>query len=194
MSGADGHAVQQLVITAYDSFVDGVSVHLSNVTLQCDPDTDASFSAATAVAVDSPTFLSAVRALSLLGLDGRLMVEGLVVVSNETGWPLWPQAGIIMGNGADLHICSETGRGVIDFAMNADRIILPYTTAQPGRFFIDNIKFVNLCTTFFPFAFGNILYFSLYVFGLEHSWWVGPNFSSNLDHVYAHKPLNGIME
>ena len=173
-SGADGRAVQQLVIAAYDSFMDGgvshsPSVHLSNVTLQCDPDTDASFSAATAVAIDSPTFLSAVRALSLLGLDARLMVEGLVVVSNETGWPLWPRAGIIMGDGADLHIGSETGRGVIDFSMNADRIILPYTVVQPGHLHIDNLKFVNLCATIFPLALGN-MFPSLYIFGFEHSW------------------------
>ena len=174
-SGADGRAVQQLVIAAYDSFMDGgvshsPSVHLSNVTLQCDPDTDASFSAATAVAIDSPTFLSAVRALSLLGLDARLMVEGLVVVSNETGWPLWPQAGIIMGDGAALHIGSETGRGVIDFAMNADSIILPYTIAQPGRLYIDNLKFVNLCTTTFPLVLMGNIFLSLYIFGFGHSW------------------------
>ena len=162
---------QQILIVTYESFMDGISIRLSNVTLQCDQSTDASFSAATATATDSPTFLSAARAIALLGLDGRLMVEGLVVVSNDTGWPLWPQAGIIMGDGANLHISSETGMGIIDFDMNADRIYLPWTAiAHPGRLYVSNLKFVNLCTTYINLTPGSMFYLSLYTFGFDHAW------------------------
>ena len=168
---ADGRAVQQLLVIAYSSVVDGVTVRLTNVTLQCELGTDASFSAATATITDSPTFLSAVRALALLGLDSRIMVEGPVLVSNETGWPLWPQAGIIMGDGTSLSVSSETGRGVIDFAMNADRIILPYAITQsPGHLYINNLKLVNLCTTYVPLVGASKFYLSMYAFGFEHSW------------------------
>ena len=174
VSHAGGRELQQLSFNAYDgsSLADGAPVHLSNVTLQCDPDSDASFSAASAVAIDSPTFLSAVRALSLLGLNASLMVEGPVRVSNETGWPLWPKPGFYMGDGASLHIGSETGRGVIDFAMNADRIILPYVMTEntPGCLYINNLKFVNLCTTTFPLGPLGTFFPSMYIFGIEHSW------------------------
>ena len=100
------------------------------------------------------------------------MVEGLVRVSNETGWPLWPKPGFYMGDGASLHIGSETGRGVIDFAMNADRIILPYVMTEntPGRLYISNLKFVNLCTTTFPLGPLGTFFPSIYIFGIEHSW------------------------
>lgn len=124
-----------------------VVVSLANVTLACDAGADESFSAASASASDSPSFLSAAWALARLGLDASLMVEGTVTVSEATGWPMWPLPGVMLGVGASLLVGSRSGLGVIDFAMNADRIILP-TTSPTGRLTVENLQFTNLCTTY----------------------------------------------
>ncbi|GAX73135.1 hypothetical protein CEUSTIGMA_g588.t1 [Chlamydomonas eustigma] len=117
-------------------------VNISNLTIECDPAVDGNFTSALATATDSASFLAAITALTDLGLNGTVNVENLVTVSNSTGWPVWPQPGLVLGKNASLSLLSETGNGVIDFEMNAGRIILP-----SGNMFIENLTLINLCSS-----------------------------------------------
>lgn len=152
--------------TSQTSTKDGsnITVSFSNVTIICSQSSDASFSAAQAVAMDSSSFLSAIKALASIGLTSRILVEGTVTVSNETGWKEWPELGIYMGINAALQVVSQSGQGLIDFRMAADRIILP-----GGILYLDNMKFVNLCTTEISNG-GFTYFFSLCTFGFTHNW------------------------
>ena len=122
---------------------------------------------AQALATDSPTFLSASTALSGLGVNGTIMVEGLVTISEEAGWPVWPNQGIVMGLGASLTVASQTGKGIIDFRMNADRLAIP----TPGIVRLKNMMTLNLCTVNTPLgATGVGSYVSFPMFGFIHNW------------------------
>ena len=69
--------------------VECLQVFVSNVTIQCDQASDASFKAAQILATNSSLFLSAVKALSALGVSGNILVGGLITMSEQTGWPAW---------------------------------------------------------------------------------------------------------
>jgi hypothetical protein len=124
-----------------------MQVIISNLTIECDASTDSNFTSAHATAADSASFLTAIIALSDLDLNGTIDVEGEVTVSNSTGWPVWPQPGIVLGKNASLSLTSGNGHGVIDFAMNSGRIILP-----GGDLSIENLTLFNLCSakTYLP--------------------------------------------
>ena len=77
--------------------------------------------------LDSPSFRSAILALAQLNVSGSLLVEGVVTVSNASGWSAWPEPPVIMGYGTTLlNVSSQTGKGLIDFQMMGDRVLVPY--------------------------------------------------------------------
>ena len=87
--------------------------------------------------LDSPSFRTAILSLSQLNVSGSLLVEGVVTVSNETGWSLWPDPPITMGPGTSvLNVSSQTGKGLIDFTMMADKVLVP----GPGK--LGNVMYV----------------------------------------------------
>ena len=111
---------------------------VSNLTLMCDRADDTEFIAAHALALTSADFFAVASALALLGVNGSVDIEGAVAVSSATGWPTWPELGPIMGTGMTLALRSQTGRGSIQFSMNADRLVIPL-----GSILLENLLLIR---------------------------------------------------
>ena len=132
----------------------------------CDRAEDAGFTAAHALALTSADFLSTNLALSLLGVNGSVAVEGPVAMSAAAGWPAWPALGVIMGAGTTLSFSSRTGRGSIEFSMNADRLVTP-----GGSIRLDNLLLIDECMVNIPTVSQLPVYTTLLMYGgLDHPW------------------------
>ena len=81
--------------------VECLQVFVSNVTIQCDQASDASFKAAQILATNSSIFLCAVKALSVLGVSGNILVGGQITMSEQTGWPPWGSHPIMLAQVCD---------------------------------------------------------------------------------------------
>lgn len=115
----------------------------------------------------SSAFLSAVQALSSLGSSGNITVEGIITVSERTGWPAWGSTPILLAKGASLTISSQTGLSLIDFTMMSDRIVL----VPPGILYLNNILAVNLCTFQASVGLFDVkVYLTYPIFPIWHSW------------------------
>ena len=132
----------------------------------CDRAEDGGFTSAHALALTSADFLSANLALSLLGVNGSVAVEGPVAMSAAAGWPAWPALGVIMGVGTTLSFSSQTGHGSIEFSMNADRLVTPR-----GSIHLDNLLLIDECMVNIPTVSELPLSASLLLYGgLDHPW------------------------
>ena len=130
-----------LVISDYTSTQPGLSITVQGLTLTCSQAIDASFTGAQATANSSSTFLAAVTAVSALGLDAVIDLNGTVTASVSNGWPA---SGISLGPGTTLTLTSSSPAGaVLDLDMSAH--LIRGLTNNTLR--ISNLALVNLCST-----------------------------------------------
>ena len=144
-----------------------IQVFVSNVTIQCDPASDTSFRAAQILAANSSSFLSALKALPVLGVSGNILIGEMITVSEQMGWPAWGSPPIMLAQGTSLTISSQTGYALMDFTMMADRIVVP----PPGILRISNILATNLCTWRPKVGpTGVTVYMAFMLFPFYHNW------------------------
>ena len=129
-----------LVISDYTSTQPGLNITVQGLTLTCSQAIDASFTGAQATANSSSAFLAAVTAVSALGLDAVIDLNGTVPASVTSGWPI---SGISLGPGTSLTLTSSSPAGaVLDLDMSANLISgLANNTLR-----ISNLMLVNLCS------------------------------------------------
>ena len=132
--------VQQHVV--FDNYttstIANMTVTVSMLALECDQATDASFAAAMVSSNSSTSFQAAVGAISALQQNGDIQINGTIVASLNTGWPL---AGYPIIKGPTLIIGPSEENAILDFMMNSSLILLPV-----GPAYLQNLTLVNLCS------------------------------------------------
>ena len=130
-----------LVISDYNSAQQpSLNMTVQGLTLTCSQAIDASFTGVQATANSSAAFLAAVTAVSALGLDAVIDLNGTVTASVSNGWPA---SGISLGPGTTLTLTSSSPAGaVLDLDMSAH--LIRGLTNNTLR--ISNLTLVNLCS------------------------------------------------